>query len=62
MRRWLALLSVVLVVLAAAGCGGSGERAAEPGTVTDLAALGELAAAVDADRDRPRLVLLLSPT
>lgn len=56
-------LALLVGVLALAACGGDGgERGAAPGAVTDLAALDELADAVTADEELPRLVLLLSPT
>lgn len=61
-RAALAFL-VLVAVLVGAGCGGSSaERTADPGAVAELTDVEQLASAFDADRGKPRLVLLLSPT
>jgi hypothetical protein len=63
MRRAARGALLVIAVLVAAGCGGSGgEQAAAPARVADLTSVDQFRAAFDAAAGRPRLVLLLSPT
>ena len=62
-----ALLTVLAAVALLAGCGGSKEQAegtaAPPsGRVVELAGLGPFKQQFDADRGRPRLLVILSPT
>ena len=63
MRRSLALVAAAAVL---AGCGSDssptgGERA-EPAGVRDVTSVLALRAAFNADRGKPRLLLILSPT
>ncbi len=59
-----ALFAVLVVIaLALAACGGVGtESAGGDASVTELTSVDQLATAFDADKGKPRLVLLLSPT
>jgi hypothetical protein len=61
-----ALTVLAGVVLAVAGCGGSGSASpsaqARPATVRDLATLDPLKEAFNADAGRSRLLLIFSPT
>jgi hypothetical protein len=55
------VVGVAVVVLT--GCGGSsGVSAPAAGAVAELRSVDQLETAFDADRGKPRLVLLLSPT
>lgn len=59
---------MLAAVVVAAGCGGSDEvtSAPAPGTVVEdvveLASLDPIAQRFEADRGKPRLLLILSPT
>jgi hypothetical protein len=63
-------LALLLVVLVAAACGGSGDdepsRVAEPApaepTLTDLTSVDQLRERFNADRGVPRLIVLVAPT
>jgi len=60
-RASVALLAVVALGIAA--CGGTAdEEQAADARVVELRNLDQAAAAFDADKGKPRLVLLLSPT
>jgi hypothetical protein len=55
------VVGVAVVVLT--GCGGSSSVSAPAaGAVAELRSVDQLETAFDADRGKPRLVLLLSPT
>jgi hypothetical protein len=54
---------LLALLLAFSGCGGSdAESAGGDAAVTELTSVDQLATAFDADKGKPRLVLLLSPT
>lgn len=61
-----ALLTMLVGVALLAGCGGSKEQAggtaAPPKGVVELAGLGQFAQQFAADRGKPRLVVIFSPT
>ena len=62
-----ALLTVLAAVALLAGCGGSkeeaeGSAAPPPERVVELPGLGPFAQQFAADRGKPRLVVILSPT
>lgn len=63
-----ALLTMLVAVAVVAGCGGSEEVKGAPaeGTavegVVELAGLDPITQRFDADRGKPRLLLILSPT
>ena len=63
MRALLAILAAVVLV---AGCGGSKEQAGgaapSPSRVVELAGVGPFSQQFAADRGKPRLLLILSPT
>ena len=59
------LIGIALLVTACTGTGavsGSGATQAAPGRVRELASIGTLREAFNADAGAPRLVLLVSPT
>lgn len=63
MTRLLAALVLAVAALVAAGCGGSSvESAPASAEVAELRSVDQVGTAFDADRGKPRLVLLLSPT
>jgi hypothetical protein len=59
---------MLAAVVVAAGCGGSDEVTSAPATgpaeeaVVELASLDPITQRFDADRGKPRLLLILSPT
>ena len=63
-----ALLTMLAAVVVAAGCGGSDSGTSAPATgpageeVVELASLDPITQRFDADRGKPRLLLILSPT
>jgi hypothetical protein len=62
-RGWLAvLLGVVALLVAACGGGASDAVQENDARVVPLRNVDQLATAFEADRGKPRLVLLLSPT
>ena len=61
-RGRLLLAAVTVSSLAGTACGGGGDSAGAGNALRDLAELAELRQAFDADRGKPRLILLLSPT
>jgi hypothetical protein len=61
-RGWLAVLLGVVALLVAA-CGGASDAVQKDhARVAPLSKVDQLASAFEADRGKPRLVLLLSPT
>jgi hypothetical protein len=61
LRRSLPLL-LALAAVALTGCGGGSATDSADATVTELTSVDQLASAFEADKGKPRLVLLLSPT
>jgi hypothetical protein len=55
-----ALAIAAVVILAAAGCGGSTERSS--GTLKDLRSVDQLKSLFNEESGQPRLILLISPT
>jgi hypothetical protein len=67
-RTWLRTAAPLVLAVAMAACSARtgtppvAPAAAPAPVVHDLAAVADLAARFDRDRDHPRIVLLLSPT
>jgi len=60
-RRSRAILPLTIIVLLAA-CHGKPAGSPRQPTLRDLHGIAELKAAFNADADKPRVILLLSPT